>query len=356
MAETQRISTGIEDIDRILDGLRIGDNVVWKVDEIADYKDFVQPFVATALAQQKQLVYMRFGNHQPLVAPQAGIRIYELDAYCGFESFATRVHHIITDEGPGVFYIFDCLTDLLSAWATDNMIGNFFRVTCPYLYELETVAYFAFRRETLFFKSVGRILKTTQVMLNLPHEQQQLYFHPIKVWQRYSPTMFLPHVQQGETFVPVANSFDATNLMRRRSYDTPVRHLDHWHQLFLQAEELVREGADHQAQQQMVTALCRQIISRDERVLDLARRYFSLEGLLKIKSRIIGTGYIGGKAVGMLLARKILQLDENYDWNPHLEHQSDAGSVLRVPFLPGFGRGEYLLSGSVSGTGTGSLQ
>ena len=41
-------------------------------------------------------------------------------------------------------------------------------------------------------------------------------------------------------------------------------------------------------------------------MLGLARAQFSLQDLIAIKSRMIGTGYIGGKAVGMLLARSIL--------------------------------------------------
>ena len=41
--------------------------------------------------------------------------VYELDALREFESFTTRIHSIIADEGKGAFYVFDCLSDLLSA-------------------------------------------------------------------------------------------------------------------------------------------------------------------------------------------------------------------------------------------------
>ena len=34
---------------------------------------------------------------------------------------------------------------------------------------------------------------------------------------------------------------------------------------------------------------------------------------------MIGSGYIGGKAVGMLLSRKILQTDPSFDWAEALE-------------------------------------
>jgi len=54
-------------------------------------------------------------------------------------------------------------------------------------------------------------------------------------------------------------------------------------------------------------------------MLSLVKEYFSLEDLLEIKKRLIGTGFIGGKSVGMLLARNILRKDPTFDWNAELE-------------------------------------
>jgi len=61
------------------------------------------------------------------------------------------------------------------------------------------------------------------------------------------------------------------------------------------------------------------IAGRDERMLALAEKVISFDDLLKIKSRLIGSGFIGGKALGMLLARKILKLDESARWESCLE-------------------------------------
>ena len=41
-------------------------------------------------------------------------------------------------------------------------------------------------------------------------------------------------------------------------------------------------------------------------MLKLAKANFKLQDLLDIRKRMIGTGFIGGKAVGMLLANKII--------------------------------------------------
>ena len=47
------ISTGLKGLDNILTGLRLGDNVVWQIDDIIEYKDFVEPFVEEAIRENK---------------------------------------------------------------------------------------------------------------------------------------------------------------------------------------------------------------------------------------------------------------------------------------------------------------
>ena len=160
MVSFSRVSSGIQGLDEVLNYLRSGDNVVLQVDDIEDYRRFVLPFVEEALRNNERVVYMRFARHAPLLDP-GRVTVYKLNADTGFESFSTQVHNIIRQEGRDVFYVFDSLSDLLLAWATDLMIGNFFVITCPYLFELNTVAYFAILRGRHSFKTVARIRETT---------------------------------------------------------------------------------------------------------------------------------------------------------------------------------------------------
>ena len=69
----------------------------------------------------------------------------------------------------------------------------------------------------------------------------------------------------------------------------------------------------------MVETLSRVMIGREKRMLSLVKEYFSLEDLVEIKKRLIGTGFIGGKSVGMLLARNIMHKDPFFDWTAELE-------------------------------------
>jgi hypothetical protein len=313
------VSTGLNGLDKTLNYLQIGDNVVFQVENIEEYKIFVNPFVNTALKKGRRVVYMRFAQHPPVLELTANIIVHRLDADTGFESFSTQVHNIIRQEGRDVFYVFDCLSDLLSSWATDLMVGNFFVITCPYLFELSTVAYFSILRGRHSFQTIARIRETTQVLLDVYNYGNKLCVHPLKAWQRYSPAMFLPHIMEENEFVPIMNSADAANLFAAQAVAGAERNLDYWDRLFLQAEDMLAKPPDITQNKKMIEQLARVLIGKEERVLALVQEYFTLQDIIAIKERLIGTGFIGGKSVGMLLARNILRKDTSKNWSEYLE-------------------------------------
>lgn len=338
MNTSVRASTGLNSLDEVLGGLQMGDNVVWQIDDIKEYEHYVTPYVDRMLQDGNKVIYMRFAEHEPLVKQTGNIKIYNLDAKSGFESFTTQVYNIASTEGRDVFYVFDCLSYLLSAWATDLMIGNFFVITCPYLFELNTVAYFSILRYSHSFKTVARIRETTQILLEAYHHEGNYCIHPLKVWNRYSPTMFLPHTEEEEGFAPVVDSFDAAKMfsdISRREQSSARRQLDYWDRLFLKAEGILNKPGNSEERQEMVDELCRIMIGREERILALAKEVFSLEDLLNIKSRMVGTGFIGGKTVGMLIARKILDKEELISWEDYLEQHDSfyIGSDIYYTYI-----------------------
>ena len=315
-------STGLEGLDNILCDLKKGDNVVWQVDSVEDFARFVQPYVSKAIEDRRNVVYMRFAGHERLVEKRTEITVYELDAETGFESFSTQVHAIISREGRDAYYVFDCLSDLLGSWATDLMVGNFFKVTCPYLFELDTIAYFAILRNHHSYQTIARIRETTQLLLDVYDLDGKTYIHPLKVWRRYSPTMFLPHLQRGEEFTPVISSIDASTLLSRisgKGFGGSARALDYWDRLFMEADSLRNSPQDSEDVQRLIRELCRIMVGRDKRIAELAQGVFCLDDLMSIKGKLVGSGYIGGKATGMLLAQKILSKDERFDWSKYLE-------------------------------------
>jgi hypothetical protein len=316
--------TGLAALDRVLQGLRAGDNVVWQVDSVEEYAPFVAPFVGAAQRAGRRLVYFRFARHAPLVEDGRGVQVHRLSPAVGFESFTTEIHRVIEEAGRGAYYLFDCLSDLAADWYSDLMLGNFFMVTCPYLYQLETVTYFALLRDSHSHEAVDAIRSTTQLLVDVFRRDGALYLHPLKVDARESPTMYLPHRRDGDAFAPITESAVLAELLAdlaERRIDAVSRH-DLWDRKFLQAREVldgVRSGSRPAADAEATfRVLLRTMLTRDERIAEIATRWLDLEDLLGIRRRMIGTGLVGGKAVGMLLARAIL-VRSDPSWRRRLE-------------------------------------
>ena len=310
-----RVSTGMLGLDNVIDGLRLGDNVVWKVESVEDYKKMVEPFIRQARKDRRKLVYMRFGSHEPILTEDADIIRHRIDPQSGFESFASEVHQIVKKEGRRAFYVFDCLTDLLKYWYSDLMIGNFFKVTCPYLYELDTVAYFALRRNTHTFATIAGIRETTQLLLDLYQLNGRLYVHPLKVWQRYSSTMFYPHLIREQEAISITSSAEVAELFSK--IHSSGDRMDYWTAYFQKAKAVLLHSP--QEQESVKTELMKMLFGGKSRMFDLCDRYFSLSDILAIASRELGTGFIGGKSIGMLIARKILEKDGFGRFAPYME-------------------------------------
>ncbi|HEY9061345.1 MAG TPA: PEP/pyruvate-binding domain-containing protein [Pseudobacteroides sp.] len=310
-----KVSTGLIGFDQMIDKLRLGDNVVWQVDSVAHYKEMVAPYVAQAKLDKRNLVYVRFGRHEPLLNESGDIKVYAVDPKNGFESFATEVHKLIEYEGKKAFYVFDCLTDLLEYWYSDLMLGNFFKVTCPYLYELDTIAYFAIKRNVHTYSTIAGIRDTTQLLLDLYKVNDKCYIHPLKVWKRYSSTMFFPHLIDGQEAVCITGSSESTELFS--SINRRGEIIDNWDVVLNKAIDLLSAPPDEQEKAKKL--LMSMIIGNESRMLDLCNRYFTLKDIIRIASREVGSGFIGGKSVGMLIARKILEKEAGETFDPYME-------------------------------------
>ena len=60
MAAFEKVKSGMPGLDSVLDYIRLGDNVVWQVTDLEEYRYFVIPFVRQALEDKRNLIYIRF--------------------------------------------------------------------------------------------------------------------------------------------------------------------------------------------------------------------------------------------------------------------------------------------------------
>ncbi len=334
-------STGLPGLDRVLKGLIPGDNLVWQVESIDDYLPLVKAYCQEARRRGRKLVYFRFADHRSLVSDSDGAEIVRLDVQDGFEQFITRIHSVISQAGRCAYFVFDCLSTLAVDWCSDRMLGNFFMLTCPYVFDQQSFAYFALLRRHHSVHATDPISDTTQILIDVYRYKGDLFIQPIKVQHRYSPTMYMLHHWRGDEFMPVADSSTTAEILTALPWsglESVRARQGVWNRRFLQAEEVweaIRRGQlPPQAADEHLRALLRMIITRDPRILRMAERYLTLGDVLGVWRRMIGSGLIGGKSVGMLLGRAILR-KSHPRWNELLEaHDSFyVGSDVFYTFL-----------------------
>ncbi|MCH5344885.1 MAG: phosphoenolpyruvate synthase [Acetatifactor sp.] len=324
MATFDRVLSGISDMDIMLDNIRLGDNIVWRVISLEDFKIFLKPYVSQAISDNRNVIYVRFASHEALLEEQEGLKIIPVELSHRFESFTIEIHNLIEREGSGTLYVFDCLSELQTAWATDLMMENFFKVTCPFLSGLDTVAYFPILRGKHSFKTKATIRDISQLFLDVYSDAGEIYVRPLKVWNRYSETMFLPHLydQARGSLEPLTDGIKVSRfyqVINKTLTLSDDQNTDSWDRFFYLTEQKFKAGADITDE---CNRMCDIMISRDEKMQSLAKANFTPEDYFDVRRRMIGTGMIGGKACGMLLARKLIRNNNTDLFNKLVPHDS----------------------------------
>ncbi len=305
-----RISTGISGLDVSLDALRAGDIVAWQIESIGDYVYVATRFVTDEALTGRRIVYLRFGDHEELIPTEALVRRgvnlkrYVLDPALGFETFAVQVHRIISSEASDSFFLFDCISELQKYWFSDLMVCNFFILTSEFIRRRGALCYVALRYERHTYETISRIRRATSVLLNIRTMGGQTYIHPVKAEGRRSQQMYFPLRVHGAHSEVITSSSETHAIFDIFTQTGEKR--DCWDSMFDSVSPDHPEPTDPDGVA-LKENIMKCLLGSEPQRLALCRQYFSIRDLMEIKRREIGTGCIGGKSVGMLLARHIIR-------------------------------------------------
>ena len=82
------------------------------------------------------------------------------------------------------------------------------------------------------------------------------------------------------------------------------QYVDSWDRFFNQAKVLHENGIPVEDQ---CSRMCNIMMTRDERLRVLVKKHFRPEDYFRVRDHMVGTGMVGGKTCGMLLARAIIR-------------------------------------------------
>jgi pyruvate, water dikinase len=129
-----------------------------------------------------------------------------------------------------------------------------------------------------------------------------MYIRPLKVQQRYSATMNMLHRwENGDTFSPVSDSAEIAGILTSAKWSGLYadRNPGFWDRAFLDASDVRQQvEAGHlpaEAEQMVREKLVPMVVTRDEPMVGLVNRYMTLEDVLDVRRRMIGSGADWGK-------------------------------------------------------------
>ncbi len=202
-AQKFRITSGVSQLDRLLGGLCIGDNVVWHDDSGSLASVFCHNFIQSSLSLGKPLIYISFDRSPRNLLERLGqlgsnerltiidcfssgkganspifLRFYDEFKELGCEIIRVKEPRRI-DELMDVLYgrvnsyesdvrlVFESITGMQELWGGEESVIRFYSHSCPRLYELNTVAYWIMEKKAHSPRLRAQINQIAQVAIEL---------------------------------------------------------------------------------------------------------------------------------------------------------------------------------------------
>jgi KaiC/GvpD/RAD55 family RecA-like ATPase/quercetin dioxygenase-like cupin family protein len=224
-----KISSGIRDLDTLLDSLHEGDNVVWEVEAGTSVEGFIRNFIHQSLQEEKDVIYVSFNKSpQSILKRFAGIANHKkfvlLDAFTAgkgkndktflkfYESRTTEMPRVIKVDKPSDIdtftdvinsiqdnttssarYVFDSITGMQDLWNEESITYKFFTYMCPRLYDLDTVAYWILEKDAHSQAFKANLRHITQVVIDLFKKGEDLFLKTLKLDNRTNRQSFKSH-------------------------------------------------------------------------------------------------------------------------------------------------------------------
>ena len=229
-ASKQRVNSGVSQLERLLGGLFIGDNVVWHDDAGSLASVFCLNFLQASESQNKPVIYVSFDRSPRNLLEKLGplaeypdltvldcftwgkgagsdvfLRFYRepnqqwpcrivrvdeprrvnqvMDALYG-------VHSTMTDD---VRLVFESITGMQELWGGEDHVLQFYTHSCPRLYELNTVAYWILEKDAHSSRLRASINQIAQVAIELSIRRGTTSLNILKAENRSLDNLHRPY-------------------------------------------------------------------------------------------------------------------------------------------------------------------
>ena len=165
-----RVPSGVADLDDLLGGLLLGDNVVWVIDDPAVVRMLEDALLAEVTARGEGCFYVTAGPEPGKLQDRLGPGVTVLDArargpYGDAAVLETAIIEGARNQPPG-YVVIDGLVQFARRWGAAKAVAFFSRV-CPRLFDLGAVAYWRAPRADLGAAFIEQVTNVTQCVLEI---------------------------------------------------------------------------------------------------------------------------------------------------------------------------------------------
>ncbi len=230
MIEKIRIATGVTQLDRLLGGLFIGDNVLWHDDAGSLASVFCLNFIQASQTQKRPIIYVSFDRSpRNLLGKLGPLADYDqltiLDCFTYGKGRGSDVFlkfyedkesdcpcRVVTADEPqevdkvmdalygihgemkgDVRFVFESLTGMQELWGGEDHLLKFYTHSCPRLYELNTIAYWILEKGAHSPRLKAQINQIAQVAIDLSVRRGKTSLTILKAENRDPDTMNKPY-------------------------------------------------------------------------------------------------------------------------------------------------------------------
>jgi len=230
MSERILVAAGVTQLDHLLGGLFIGENVVWYDDAGSLASVFCRNFLQASQAENKPIIYVSFDRSPKILMEKLGpLSAYDhltvLDCFTNGKGASSPVFLRFYEDGrpkPGrrvirvdeprdidrvneVLYgvhaglsgdvrlVFESLTGMQELWGGEENLIKFYAHACPRLYELETVAYWIMEKDAHTSRLKAQITQIAQVVIELTIKRGTTSLTILKAENRDIENLHQPH-------------------------------------------------------------------------------------------------------------------------------------------------------------------
>jgi transcriptional regulator with XRE-family HTH domain len=170
MLSSDRVPSGVADVDDLLGGLILGDNVVWVLDDAKVVQHLEDAMLAEAVARGEGCFYVTAGPDPAKLAARLGPGVTVLDArprgpYGDAAVLETAIIEGARAKPPG-YVVIDGLSQFARRWGAAKAVAFFSRV-CPRMFDLGAIAYWRAPRSDLGRAFIDQVTNVTQCVLEV---------------------------------------------------------------------------------------------------------------------------------------------------------------------------------------------